>query len=147
MLFYSIIVLFCQQEIQEVLATETKNLESLKPKADTLHKLGNPNGKQAVEDKLNSLTSLLDNSKQQADKDGHKTDESLAKWQDYQDALQEATDVISEAEEKLPTSVSHCAGNEELEGQLNDIKVRKSHVRLYNLFEMGEVVFPLLNEN
>ena len=98
-------------------------MDALKPKADTLHKLGNPNGKQAVEDKLNSLQTLLDNSNKQADADSSKIDESVAKWQDYHDALQEATQVITEAEEKLPTAVSQSTGKEELEEQLNDAKV------------------------
>ena len=98
-------------------------MDALKPKADTLHKLGNPSGKQAVEDKLNSLQTLLDNSEKQAEADAIKTDEAVTKWQNYHDALQEATEVITEAEEKLPNSVSQSIGKEVLEEQLKDAKV------------------------
>lgn len=107
----------------QVMQAQLTQLKSLEQQAEVLVKHGNPPGKAAVQKRLQDLQGLAEMLQDKSSSDNEKMRKQGERWQEYQDALQEVTEVLLTAERCLPVSVSHSIGNEDLLVKLNTAKV------------------------
>eukprot|EP00057_Strongylocentrotus_purpuratus_P008433 XP_011662907.1 PREDICTED: nesprin-1 isoform X2 [Strongylocentrotus purpuratus] len=112
-------------KIENILQSQETQLKLLHSYSQPILEEGNPTGRESVSSLIQSVEDLFDSLQLQVESDRTRVEDQEQVWIDYNDRRQELLEVLGQAEDAMPVSVSLGADINDLQGKLSSVKAAK----------------------